>query len=79
MKTATVREVQHNLSKILSWVESGEEVRVVRRKQVVARLVPPEPRALPSPDFEARARAIWGDAPRGAQLSDLVSESRGER
>ena len=43
MKTATVRQVQHNLSEVLSWVEQGEEVRVLRRKQVVARLLPPEP------------------------------------
>jgi len=46
---------------------------------MVARLVPPEPRAPVSPDFLARARAIWGDEPKGALLSEIVSESRGER
>jgi hypothetical protein len=29
------------------------------------------------PDFFARAKAIWGDAPAGKPLSALVSEARG--
>ena len=33
--------------------------------------------ALPQePDFLARAKAIWGDAPAGRPLSALVSEAR---
>ncbi|MBI3179507.1 MAG: antitoxin Phd/YefM, type II toxin-antitoxin system domain protein [Deltaproteobacteria bacterium] len=79
MKTATVRQIQHNLSKVLSWVERGEEVQVLRRKKVVARLVPPDPQPVSSPDFLGRARAVWGEKPRGKPLSDILSESRGER
>lgn len=79
MKTASVREIQHNLAEVLSWVENGEEVRVVRRKKVVARLLPPEPAAVPTPDFLGRAQAIWGKKPRGKKLSEIVSEGRGER
>ena len=79
MKTATVRQVQHNFSEVLSWVERGEEVRVLRRKNVVARLLPPDPRPVASPDFLGRARAVWGETPPGAPLSQVVSESRGER
>jgi antitoxin (DNA-binding transcriptional repressor) of toxin-antitoxin stability system len=79
MKTATVRKVQHNLTEVLSWVERGEEVRVLRRKKVVARLVPPQPEPPQSPDFLGRARAIWGATPKGTRLSAIVSESRGER
>jgi len=79
LKTATIRKVQHNLAEVLSWVERGEEVCVLRRKKVVARLVPPAPAAPPSPDFLTRAKAIWGATPKGARLSALVSESRGDR
>lgn len=79
MKTATIREIQHNLSKVLSWVEQGEEVRVLRRKKVVARLLPPDPQSTACPDFVERARAIWGKNPRGKPMSALLSESRGER
>jgi antitoxin (DNA-binding transcriptional repressor) of toxin-antitoxin stability system len=79
MKTATIREVQHNLSEVLSCVARGEEVAVLRRGKMVAKLVPPDPRAPESPDFLARAQAVWGDKPAGRPLSQIVSESRGER
>ncbi|MBI2899118.1 MAG: prevent-host-death protein [Planctomycetes bacterium] len=79
MKTATVREVQHHLSEVLSWVERGEEVRVLRRKRVIARLLPAEPQPAEAPDFLGRARAVWGRKPHGGRLSAIVSESRGER
>jgi antitoxin (DNA-binding transcriptional repressor) of toxin-antitoxin stability system len=79
MKKATIREIQHNLSEVLSWVERGEEVQVLRRNKVVARLLPPGPAPAESPDFVGRARAIWGEEPRGSALSAIASEARGER
>jgi antitoxin (DNA-binding transcriptional repressor) of toxin-antitoxin stability system len=79
MKSASVREVQHQFAKVLSWVARGEEVKVYRRKQLVARLVPPGPVASESPDFVGRARRVWGKRPRGKSLSQLVSEARGKR
>ena len=79
VKTATIRKVQHNLAEVLSWVERGEEVRVLRRNKVVAKLVPPTPGVPRSPDFVMRARMIWGTKPKGVRPSALVSESRGSR
>ncbi len=79
MKSVSVREVQHQFSKVLSWIERGEEVQVYRRKQLVAKLVPPNPIATESPDFVGRARRIWRKRPRGKSLSQLVSEARGTR
>lgn len=79
MKTASVREMQHGLAKVLSWVEEGQEVLVYRRKKLVARLLPPTPEPAASPDFVARAAGIWGKRPRGKRLSALVSEGRDER
>ena len=79
MRTATIREVQHNLSEVLSWVERGEEVRVLRRKKVVARLLPPEPQGGAAPDFLARAKAVWGDRPTGEALSKIAAGARGKR
>jgi antitoxin (DNA-binding transcriptional repressor) of toxin-antitoxin stability system len=79
MRTATVREVQHNPREVLSWVSAGEEVRVMRRNKMVARLLPPSPDVAESPDFVGRARAIWGDHPRGRKPSKLISDARGER
>ncbi len=40
MKQVSVGEVQHNFSRILRDVDAGEEIPVVRRKQVVARIIP---------------------------------------
>jgi len=79
MKTATVRDVQHHLSEVLAWVANGEEVRVLKRRKVVARILPPEPVVVAPPDFLARAKDVWGGRPRGKRLSDIVSESRGRR
>jgi antitoxin (DNA-binding transcriptional repressor) of toxin-antitoxin stability system len=79
MKVASVRQIQHNLAEVLSWVQQGQEVHVFRRKKLVARLLPPDPEPTASPDFLARARGIWGKAPRGKALSALVSEARGKR
>ena len=35
MKTASIRDVQHRLSKVLAWVEKGEEVQITRRNKPV--------------------------------------------
>jgi antitoxin (DNA-binding transcriptional repressor) of toxin-antitoxin stability system len=34
MKTATVREVQHHLAKVLRWLEQGQTMEITRRKQI---------------------------------------------
>lgn len=38
MKTATVREAQHHLSKLLSELDVGEEILITRRGELVAKL-----------------------------------------
>ena len=40
MKTATTREVQHHFSRVLDWVDAGEEVVITRRGKRVATLGP---------------------------------------
>jgi antitoxin (DNA-binding transcriptional repressor) of toxin-antitoxin stability system len=80
MKTASIRDVQHNLADVLEWVERGEEVHIYRRKKLVARLLPPaSSQPVEFPDFVARARKIWGEKPKGKPLSEILSDSRGER
>jgi prevent-host-death family protein len=81
MKTTTVREVQHNLSKILRWVEDGEVVVITRHKRVVANLVPsaPRDRAIVWPDFTGRMKAIWRNVPDGKPASRIIIDERNER
>ena len=81
MKTANIRNVQHNLREVLRWVEQGHEVRITRRNRTVARLLPAQdaPQAMEWPDFLARANRIWGKRPRGKGVSRLIIEAREER
>ncbi|MFN0126012.1 MAG: type II toxin-antitoxin system Phd/YefM family antitoxin [Verrucomicrobiales bacterium] len=80
MKTFSIMEVQHNLSRVLREVAAGHEVGITRRKKLVARLLPPaEEPAVDWPDFGSRARGVWGDGWVGATSDALVDESRGHR
>lgn len=60
-------------------MDAGEEIPVVRRKQVVARIIPdcdtPEPNY---PRFVSRAKAISGEV-RGVPVSELIRQDRDER
>lgn len=42
MKTATIREAQHHLSKLMDEVEKGHEIVLTRRGKQVGKLVPIE-------------------------------------
>lgn len=79
MKTATVRQLQHNLSEIMRLVDHGEEVRITRRNRVIARLIPDleSPRKIEWPDFAKRVNKLRSI--RGKPLSQIVIESRRER
>jgi prevent-host-death family protein len=81
MKTATVREVQHHLSKVLAWVEKGEVVQITRRNRPIAKIVPADPpkKRVALPAFAARAYEIWGKSPAGKSLSETVLDDRQER
>ena len=80
MRTASIREAQRDLQKILRLVERGEVVEITRRNRVVARLVPAAPRAVDRfPDFVSRAREVWGRRPRGKPTSSVVVDARAER
>ncbi|MFU8847386.1 MAG: type II toxin-antitoxin system Phd/YefM family antitoxin [Opitutales bacterium] len=80
MKTVTIMEAQHNLSKVLRSMGSSGRVAITRNKKIVAELAPPR-EALPPifPDFSARASATWGEAWKGASTQDLIDDARGER
>ena len=75
MKTASAQQVPEQWTEILRWVAAGEEVQVTQQDQVVARVVPARPAV--TPDFLARAKAVWGETPQGKALSAVVSEARG--
>jgi antitoxin (DNA-binding transcriptional repressor) of toxin-antitoxin stability system len=79
MRSVSVREAQHHLARVLAWVEAGEEVQVMRRKHVVARIIPERPIRQPGaqPDFMRRLREMQPALSPGApSMSDLLLEER---
>ncbi|MGA3332940.1 MAG: hypothetical protein ABSC62_02115 [Terracidiphilus sp.] len=64
---------------LLHWLEAGEVVELRKRNRVVARIVPETPRTKPVewPDFEARAREIFGD--RVIPAVEILIEERNSR
>ena len=80
MKTASVYEVQHNFSRVLSWVTSGETVIIRRHRVPVAKLVrakKEKPRAK-MPDFMVRFKKNFGDKvfPDSQPILDELREDR---
>ena len=63
MRTASVREVRHDFSRILEWVANGEEVAITKRRETVARLVPAVRKKggrAGMPDVTARLQKVFG-------------------
>lgn len=80
MKTFSIMETQHNLSRVLREVAAGHEVGITRRNKLVARLLPPaEQMPVEFPDFVARARTVWKNGWTGASSAELVDQTRGDR
>jgi antitoxin (DNA-binding transcriptional repressor) of toxin-antitoxin stability system len=61
MKTATVRDLRYRFSEVESLLQEGEEIQITKRKRVIARLSPVQPKVRPRrPDFLGRLRKIYG-------------------
>ena len=79
MRSTSIRELKHDTSTVLGWVEAGETVEVRRRNRPVAVLSPPAPRkAIARPQFAARLRAVYGSKVLPTTGTAVVGEARGE-
>ena len=77
MKTASIRDLRYEFTKIERLLRRGEEVQITKRRRVIARLVPEnEQPPAKLPDFRGRLRAIYGDKVLAVSGADLVSEDR---
>ncbi len=64
MKTATVRDLRNNFSRVEAWLRDGEDVCIEKRGEPFAMLTALRRKRavkVKNPDFEARRKAIWGD------------------
>ena len=81
MKTATVRDLRNHYSKLMGWVEAGEEIAVSRRGRVIARLIPESSKEQDRVDW-AKSAAVRMDKRALPQLTAsraaaLLAESQG--
>lgn len=81
MKTASIRELKHDTTSVLNWVEAGERVEIQKRGKPVAILSRPAPKLAASkrPDFMARLKSIYGHQVLAVTATDLLAEERGNR
>jgi len=75
MQTISVKNARSQLKSILDRVQAGEEVAILRRGKVIARLVPPSPLAMRLPSLKAFRASIKKSGP---PLSTTVREARNE-
>ncbi len=74
MPSVNLRQLR-DTKRLKSWLRAGKIVELRERDQVIARIVPEKADEKPRkwPDFEARAREIFGDR----VLPNVVLEDRG--
>lgn len=82
MKTATIRQVRHDFSSVLHWVEEGEQVEISKRGKIVALLSPPPAakavRARKRPDLAARLKMRDGGRVIEARaMNDILDYNKG--
>ena len=74
MHSINIRQLR-NTRRLKTWLRAGNTVELRERDRVIARIVPERAEAKPVkwPDFEARAREIFGDL----VLPNIFLEDRG--
>ena len=78
MKRATVRDLRYAFPRVEAALADGEEIEIVKRGRVVARLspAPKPPAAVVWPDFMAQMKEIWGDRILEPSNAELIAEAR---
>jgi antitoxin (DNA-binding transcriptional repressor) of toxin-antitoxin stability system len=81
MKTASIREVRHDFSRILAWVADGKEVAITKRRETVARLLPVTRKKTARgkmPDVNARLKKVFGrKVISDKMMKEIMGENRG--
>jgi prevent-host-death family protein len=82
MKTATVRDLRNEFSRLSSWIEDGETVEITKNGKPFAVLSPsslPQKAEFKMPDFMARLKEDFGDKVYDSEdLARGLAESRGD-
>ncbi|MGB6691440.1 MAG: hypothetical protein WBE76_26695 [Terracidiphilus sp.] len=78
MRSVSVRDLRYDFKKVEQFLRTGEEVRVTKRRKVIARLVPERSPAIAIPDFLGRLRSEFGDQSLRVSGAEIVSLDRDE-
>lgn len=80
METINVRDLQKNLRQTLARVQRGTTLRVMRRRQAVAELIPARPSVAPKPwpDLRARAERVLGQRVVAPGAAEQLLAARGD-
>ena len=76
MKTVSVRDLRYDFHKVEEMLRSGEEIRITKRRRVIARLTPEPMDRPPLPDFLGRMKEIFGDKVLKVTGAEIISEDR---
>ena len=79
MKRASVRDLRYDFKSVEASLAAGDEIEIVKRNRVIAHLVPVAPPKSPLIDFEAQLKKIWGEKVNDFNMTELISEGRGDR
>jgi antitoxin (DNA-binding transcriptional repressor) of toxin-antitoxin stability system len=82
MKSATIRDLRNEFSRVARWIEEGECVEITRSGKPFAQLAPisvPATSRVEMPDFLARIRENFPNEKLGKGLSSVVDYDRGDR
>jgi antitoxin (DNA-binding transcriptional repressor) of toxin-antitoxin stability system len=76
MKTVSVRDLRYDFPKVEEMLRAGEEIRITKRRRVIARLTPEPAERPPLPDFLGRMRDIFGDRILKVTGAEIISDDR---
>jgi antitoxin (DNA-binding transcriptional repressor) of toxin-antitoxin stability system len=80
MKTASIREVQHDLKHILCWIQAGETVTITKRNHPVAELRPTSKESpVKRPNFKERLLETFHQELSHPSNAELIVEERCNR
>jgi antitoxin (DNA-binding transcriptional repressor) of toxin-antitoxin stability system len=76
MKSVSVRDLRYDFPKVEEMLRSGEEIRITKRRRVIARLTPEPMDKPPLPDFLAQMKETFGDKVLKVTGAQIISEDR---